>query len=192
MKQQIQWFKEQLKQKKFRILLILLILVLVGFIAEFSLFQYGFLKILRYLILLTGLFLIAWIDQKEKRIPNKILMILLILRVFILAAEWLMYPEFGLSMAFSAGLGMLFGGGLFFVAYLVSRGGIGFGDVKLFAVIGVYMGSGSIFSVVFLTVVVSAVYSIVMLILKKIKLKEEIPFAPFVLIGAILSMALGM
>ena len=192
MKQQIQWFKEQLKQKKFRILLILLILVLVGFIAEFCLFQYGFLKILRYLILLTGLFLIAWIDQKEKRIPNKILMILLILRVFILAAEWLMYPEFGLSMAFSAGLGMLFGGGLFFVAYLVSRGGIGFGDVKLFAVIGVYMGSGSIFSVVFLTVVVSAVYSIVMLILKKIKLKEEIPFAPFVLIGAILSMALGM
>ena len=136
--------------------------------------------------------MIAWIEQKEQRIPNKILIIHLNLRVCILAAEWLMYPEFGLSMAFSAGLGMLFGGGLFFVAYLVSRGGIGFGDVKLFAVIGIYMGSGSIFSEVFLTVVVSAVYSIVMLIRKKIKLKEEIPFAPFVLIGAILSMALGM
>ena len=45
---------------------------------------------------------------------------------------------------------------------------------------------------IFLTIMISAVYSIVLLLLKKIKLKEEIPFAPFVLIGTILTLAIGI
>ena len=44
----------------------------------------------------------------------------------------------------------------------------------------------------FLSVMVSAIYSVVMLLLKKIKLKEEIPFAPFIFVGTALTMALGM
>ena len=92
----------------------------------------------------------------------------------------------------SALLGLLLGGGLFLLVHFLSKGGVGMGDVKLFAVIGAYMGSGSIMAVVFLTAVISAIYSLVMLARKKIKLKEEIPFAPFALAGVITVMALGM
>ena len=81
---------------------------------------------------------------------------------------------------------------MFMLCYLISRGGIGVGDVKLFAVIGCFVGSGTILTLTFLSVVVSAAYSIIMLVLKKTGLKEEIPFAPFVLVGTVLTMALGM
>lgn len=81
---------------------------------------------------------------------------------------------------------------LFLLAHFISKGGIGMGDVKLFAVIGCYVGSRSIMSAAFLSVLSGAVYCIVMLLLKKIKLKEEIPFAPFIFVGTMLTMALGM
>ena len=81
---------------------------------------------------------------------------------------------------------------MFLLADVISKGGIGMGDIKLFAVVGSYMGSGSILAVIFLTVMASAAYSAVMLLFKKVKWKEEIPFAPFILVGTVLTMALGM
>lgn len=192
MKQQAEQKKDQKKGSNFRIMLIAAIVTGLLLTAEFFVLGYGILKIFRYLAVLAGLFVIAWIDRNEKRIPNKILLILLAARVVILIIEAVVYSELGLSILFSAILGGFIGGGLFIFAYILSRGGIGMGDVKLFTVLGCYMGGGSIFAVIFLTVISSAVYSVIMLMLKKIKLKEEIPFAPFVLLGTILAMALGI
>lgn len=164
----------------------------IGLTAEFCMLSYGLPKIVRYLILLAAMFGIAWIDWHDRRIPNKILILLLAARGILLCIEWTVYPEYGVSLLLSALLGLLAGGGMFLLAGVISRGGIGMGDIKLFAVTGIYMGSGSILAVIFLAVMASAVYSVVMLLLKKVKLKEEIPFAPFVLIGTVLTMALGM
>lgn len=192
MKQIISWFREQWKDKKFRMFLIAALAVIVGLLLEFYVFSYGIWKVLRYLVLTAALFFIAWIDQKSKRIPNQVLKILLTVRGILLVFEWLAYPELGLAVLISIVLGALMGGGLFLLAHFISKGGVGMGDVKLFIVIGLYMGSGSIMAAVFLSVMASALYSIVMLMLKKIKLKEEIPFAPFIFIGTVLTMALGM
>lgn len=186
------WLKEGLHEKKFRRYLFVEVLVIALLVAEFHMLSYGILKIIRYVILLLGLFMISYVDRKKKIIANKNLLELLGIRCILLILEWIMFPEVGLGLLFSAGIGMLLGGGIFLLAYIISRGGIGAGDVKLLAVVGSYVGSGSIFAVVFLTVVAAAIYGIVMLLLKKIKLKEEMPFAPFVLIGTILVMALGM
>lgn len=186
------WIKQQLNNKRFRILALTGVIAGIVLCAEFLLFSYSVPKILRYLILLETMFLIAWIDQRERRIPNKILLGMLTVRMLILAFEWALVPSMGMALLISSVLGMLLGGGMFLLAHFLSRGGVGMGDVKLFAVIGWYVGGGSIMALVFLTALVSAVYSIAMLILKKIKLKEEIPFAPFVLVGTILTMALGM
>lgn len=192
MDQGIKWFKEQLENRKFQHSFIFILGVGIGLMAEFFVFSYSILKILRYLILYLALFLIAWIDQQHRRIPNKILLRLLVLRGGIFVLEWLMFPNMILAILISAILGLLLGGGLLLLAHFISKGGVGMGDVKLLAVTGGYMGSGSVMTVVFLSVIISAVYSIVMLMLKKIKLKEEIPFAPFIWIGTMLTMALGM
>lgn len=188
----LQRIKIQLKDRKFRIYAGLGIIVGIVLCAEFLMFSYSILKCVRYLVLLAATFVIAWIDRHERRIPNRILLILLGIRAVLLVGEWTLVPSMGLSLLISSLMGMLIGGGLFLLAYFISRGGVGMGDVKLFAVIGTYMGTGSIMALVFITALAAALYSIIMLILKKIKLKEEIPFAPFVLVGIILTMALGM
>lgn len=192
MKAGIRWIKQQMNDKRFCILAVAGVIAGIVLCAEFVLFSYSVPKILRYLILLESMFLIAWIDQRKRRIPNKILLAMLAARIVILIVEWLLVPSMGMSLLISSAFGMLLGGGMFLLAHFLSRGGVGMGDVKLFAVTGWYVGAGSIMPLVFLTALISAAYSIVMLLLKKIKLKEEIPFAPFVLAGTILTMALGM
>jgi prepilin signal peptidase PulO-like enzyme (type II secretory pathway) len=183
---------EQWQNKKFRVFFILTLAAGIGLAAEGIVFSYSIWKICRYLILVMALFQIAWIDQRSKRIPNKILKILLAVRVMILLPEWLAVPELGMAILISSVFGALIGGGIFLLAHFISKGGVGMGDVKLFAVIGFYVGNGSIMAAAFLSVMAGAVYSITMLLFKKIKLKEEIPFAPFIFVGTILTMALGM
>ena len=97
-----------------------------------------------------------------------------------------------MSLMISAGAGLVLSGGMFLICYVIARGGIGAGDVKLLAVIGYWVGGGAVFTVVFLTVLSAAVYSSVGLLLKKISLKQEMPFAPFVLAGTVLTMMLGV
>lgn len=192
MEQEIKWFQEQMESRRFRWLLAGAVAAGVGLTAEFFVFSYSILKIFRYLLLYAALFFLAWIDHKQKRIPNKILSRLLVLRAILLVAEGAMFPRMALVIALSSVLGMLLGGGMFLLARFLSKGGVGMGDVKLFAVIGSYVGSGSIMAVTFLTIVISAAYSIVMLAVEKVRWKEEIPFAPFIWIGTMLAMALGM
>lgn len=192
MGQNILWFKEQWEDKKYRVYFVITLMVSAGLMAEFYLFDYSVAKSIRYLVLIAALFLIAWIDRRTRRIPNKILKILLMIRTGLFLLEWMMFPRLGLSLLISVMLGALLGGGMFLLAHFISRGGVGMGDVKLVAAVGIYMGGGSIMACVFLSVMASSVYSIIMLICKKIKLKEEIPFAPFVFIGTVLTMALGM
>lgn len=192
MKSKIFWLKTQMQNQKFRILLIAGILMEIALAIEFVMFSYSVLKIIRYLILIAVMIFIAWIDHCDRKIPNRILLFLLSIRGIVLVVEWLVFPDMGAALLISSLLGLSLGGILFLLAHFISRGGVGMGDVKLFAVIGAYVGGGNIMTVVFLTVMVSAVYSIIMLVRKKIKLKEEIPFAPFALAGTVMAMALGM
>lgn len=187
-----QWLSKQWKEKKFRALTIAVVMLMILLCFEFYFFEYSILKSIRYLFLLCGLFVIAWIDSKSKYIPNEILIALLLCRGFLLIFECVLYKEYWMTVLISAAAGFLIGGGMFFLCYLLTRGGIGAGDVKLFAVLGFYLGGGVIFTTVFLTVIYAALYNIVKLIMKKTDLKQEIPFAPFVFMGTVTAMLLGI
>lgn len=142
--------------------------------------------------MLFVLSLIAWIDGKSKRIPNKLLILLIVIRTIFLIMECIFYYDIWLTVIITFFMGAFIGGGIFLFCYLITRGAVGAGDVKLLTVVGYYLGSGVIFTDIFLAVVLSAVYSVLKLILRKTILKEEIPFAPFVYVGTMLTMALGM
>ncbi len=185
--------KTHWKNRSFRIFLVVNILLAVLLAVEnMALFSVGVLKMLRYVILLGAVAVIACIDKRSKRIPNEILLALVYLRAVLLVIEGICYPSYALSMILSVLLGSILGGGMFLICYFITRGGVGMGDVKLFFVAGLYLGSGGIMAVVVMTVFSSAVYSIVQLVRRKAKLKDEIAFAPFVWIGLILAMALGI
>lgn len=153
---------------------------------------YSWMKILRYAVLLYCLPYLAYIDIKEKIVPGQILKWMLVVRIAILALEVLLYDEIRMEIVLSALGGMCMGGGLMLLAYLISRKGIGAGDVKLIAVIGAFVGSSNIYAVLLLSFLIAAIYGITGLICRKIKLKDEMPFVPFVSTACLIVMLLGM
>lgn len=187
-----EWIAEQWKEKRFRILTGVMAVLMVGLCIEGYLFTYSVLKSIRYLWLVAALFVIAWIDGQKRIIPNRLLLVLSVSRLLLLLIECVLYREYWMSLVISAGAGFLIGGGMFFLCYFLTRGGVGAGDVKLLAVVGFYLGSGLIFTAVFLTVLYAAVYNIVKLLRRKTTMKQEIPFAPFVLLGTITTIFLGV
>lgn len=82
---------------------------------------------------------------------------------------------------------VLLGGGLAGLSTL-TKGQIGMGDAKIFAILAVYFGGKSAFMILMYSLVVSALVGLVMIAFRKANRKTEIPFVPFILIGVIVEL----
>ena len=89
-------------------------------------------------------------------------------------------------MAGSSVLGFLIGGGLFFVVYWFSRGGIGAGDVKLYAVTGYFLGHLQILAVIVWSLLGAAVWGIVTVFTGRYRKTRGLALAPFVLLAVVI------
>lgn len=183
--------KEQRKKRSFFWSRLLFFFILLCLCIKFYVFEYPILKIIRFLILLIYLFILSWIDYSIRKIPNNIIKQLFWIRTFILIVEICVYREHLGGFCLSFVMGFLWGGGILFLCYFISRGGMGAGDVKLFALLGYYLGSHRILEVIFLSFFFSASVSVILMCLKKIGWKTKIAFAPFVLLGTVVVMGLG-
>ena len=141
---------------------------------------------LKYLTLMTVLFVCAWTDYRKYQILNRILIVALLLCIGWLAAGfWICWEEFVHSiMSAAIAAGLLGLGSL--LCKLVSRDGVGFGDVKLLIVFGLFAGIDmSIETIVYTFLVMFAVF-VILLLLGKVKRQSMIPFAPFLYIGSVI------
>lgn len=91
-----------------------------------------------------------------------------------------------------AALGILIGGGFFLVIAIVSNGGMGGGDIKLMAALGLWFGWQGILLVMFLSFIIGGVVSVGLLIARKAGRKQMVPFGPFIAIGAYLTAVYGI
>lgn len=132
----------------------------------------------------------AMIDYKLKIIPNYLVLIGLSTRVAIYLIEIFLLDNIK-QIVISDLLGFALGFGIFAVVSVITRQALGFGDAKLFAVIGLTLGPFGTYSVMFTSVLVSAMVSIVLLIFKNKSRKDSIPFGPCIYIGYILTLLLG-
>lgn len=191
MKHRMLWFEEQWKYRGFRILAAVTAVISIMLCLEFGLLRNGILKILCYLTVLWGLSAAAWTDYRTRKIPNQLLLCLLRFRMSIMVLECIVCPESWLMILTKAFHGTLTGGGVLLVCFLMTGGGIGAGDVKLFAVTGFCMGSKAAMEIMLYTMIDAAVCIGIMLLMGKTGLKRGIPLAPFVLCGAAAFMVLG-
>ena len=89
---------------------------------------------------------------------------------------------------FAALLGMV----IFGLIIFLSRGrAMGMGDLKLVGALGLIFGWPDILMIMALAFIIGAIVSVVFLIRKKKKMKDMIPFGPFLVIGASLTFFLG-
>ena len=83
-------------------------------------------------------------------------------------------------------LGLLFCMISFGLGYLLSRGSMGAGDVKLSFVMGLYLTGEYVVGAVFYGCVAGAVFAVVQLLRRKLSRKDTIPFVPFLYLGLII------
>ena len=91
-----------------------------------------------------------------------------------------------ISIVPEGAIGFLIGGISLGVPFLIKREWIGLGDVLAVAVCGIILGFFGITQFLIRTFAFIVVYSIVLMIRKKASLKTELPFAPFLLIAAVI------
>ena len=151
----------------------------------------GILMSVKRLALLSMLWPIAYIDYKTYRIPNAFILFGVICRVIILMLELIFESQFVWMTLLSeviAAIALLLAAGL---CALCIKNSIGFGDMKLFIVMGLMLSLNGIWSAIFLSLIVSFFISAFLLITKKKTRKDAIPFGPAIVIGTYLSVCLS-
>jgi leader peptidase (prepilin peptidase)/N-methyltransferase len=88
-------------------------------------------------------------------------------------------------------IGIAVGGGIFFVIIMVSRGGMGGGDMKLGAMLGAFLGWKLGLLAVLLGVFGGGAAAICLLLLRRKGRKEAIPFGPFLALGGAIALLWG-
>lgn len=170
---------------------IYLLIILVFSIAcciVFANYNYELIKIISYIVLINSLVLLAFIDYMQRIIPNKILLLMIVLRLLFITVEITLYNHMIYSILLSYFLGLVAGGVVFLLSALILKNSIGMGDVKLVAVIGFYVGIGNLFSCVMLSLIISFIVGVILILAKKINRKDFIPFAPFLMLGTFLTL----
>jgi leader peptidase (prepilin peptidase) / N-methyltransferase len=139
-----------------------------------------------YLVLGAGLLAISVIDLEHYIIPNRIVYPLGIAAIPLLAlgagldGDWWAFARalIGAACAFAA----------LFIVHVASPRGMGFGDVRLSFVLGLYLGYLGALDVVFglfLGFAYGAVIGLVLMAVRKRGRGQHIPFGPFLAAGAL-------
>ncbi len=90
-----------------------------------------------------------------------------------------------------AAIGLLSGGALFYLIALLSKGGMGGGDIKMMAMVGAFLGWKGMLLTTFAGSLAGSLIGIFLMVFKGKGRKTKIPFGPFLAMGAILSLFYG-
>ena len=132
------------------------------------------------------------IDLEHGLILNKIvypaLVVALLLSIFLslFLPQIEIVPEIK-QAAIGGGIGVV----VFFLIVIVSRGGMGWGDVKLAALIGLVTGFPLIIVALLMGIILGGLAAVLLLGLKIRKRKEAIPFGPFLAVATIVTLLWG-
>ncbi|HSQ88638.1 prepilin peptidase [Romboutsia sp.] len=147
---------------------------------------------LYYLLLISLLIIITFIDIDHYIIPDGLIVFG---SVFTLIFNIL---DKGIGIKDSLLGGLICGGGMLLLIYLiefiVKKEVMGGGDIKLFAMIGLFLGIKGGLLTILLSIYVGAIYGIITIIYSKIKKQEYnsmIPYGPLISAGAVITVLCG-
>ncbi len=168
-------------------------LCLVGAVSTYFVYSnsISFYAMAKLLITYIAVSIAAIYDFKLKKIPNMIPIGLFIVSIAILVIESI-FTDNATAFLISSFLGCLSSMLILYIAAKVSKGGVGFGDVKLFGAIGFCVGFYAVFTVMTLSILCCAIVGIPTTYLKKKTIRGDLPFAPFIYLGYVITMLLSL
>ncbi len=147
----------------------------------------GYFEALRSVLVICALLFAGIIDFRLKIIPNKLTLTLLILTAIAYAVEFICYQDHIVVDAVNALLGCAVCFMIFFIGRVISRKGMGMGDIKLTAVMGLALGLSNALGCLLWSLIAASVTGIVLLIAKKLKTKSKMAMAPFFFAGTVVA-----
>ncbi len=139
----------------------------------------------KYVFILCLLLVISFIDLNKGIIPNR-----LVLFLFLWSVAWqVFYPTISLA---AAGIGLLAGGGLFYLIAVLSKGGMGGGDIKLMAVLGFAVGWPLVLILFLLSFLLGAAIGLALMLIGKKTRRDPLPFGPFLSLSFFISVIWGL
>ena len=157
---------------------------------EFQMYEQLFV-LLMLVLMLYGMSIFCMIDYWERIVPNRILLLWLMLWIICMGAYGMYDMNAMLNHMFGVVLGLIFCMLSFGFCYLISKGSMGAGDVKLSIIMGIYMTGEYVVGAVLYGCILSAIFSLFMLATKKMTRKTHIPFVPFLYLGVIVRYLMG-
>ncbi|OGZ18491.1 MAG: hypothetical protein A2175_01915 [Candidatus Nealsonbacteria bacterium RBG_13_42_11] len=168
-------------------ILFVLIFLKFGFVLNF----YS-LPVTGYSLLITSLLIIIFASDLETYIiPDGVVYSAIGLAIFynLLYSLFIIQNSSFFIQAILSGLGA---SAFFLAIFLISKGRwLGFGDVKLAALMGLFLGFPEILVALFLAFLIGAIIGVGMISAGRKKLSSEIPFGPFLVTGTFLALFFG-
>ncbi|WP_026906463.1 prepilin peptidase [Paucisalibacillus globulus] len=155
--------------------------LLTGFLFSYSYVQLGFtLELIKALLLISLSMILVVSDIKYMIIPNKVLLFFLpffiVLNIFRPIEPW-WSPIAGAVVGFS----------MIALIIIVSRGGMGAGDMKLFGLLGLVLGLPKVLLTFFIACLLGSVFGIFFMLIGIIKRKQPVPFGPYIIIATLIT-----
>lgn len=171
--------------------LILSIISILSLILIFEeMYDIGIFTKIKLLSLVSFLIPAAAIDLRKQVIPNQLLFFSLTFRVLLLVFEFIFSTSTIFLILTDSIAGAVIISAFFLLLYFVFRNSIGMGDIKLFAIMGLYQGLWGVINSVFFSLMTSFLISIGLLVTRKKSRKDTISFAPSILLGTIIAIGL--
>ena len=171
----------------------LILTTAIGYVC--LLYKFGFnntiggnLNLIKYIILLPMLECAFVVDLKEQIIPNRLNLLMFEIGLIIV----FIHGFTNINIAINMLLGMVAGAGIFMLITLIGgliagKEAMGMGDVKLMGALGLYFGLQSIVAISVLAFLIGAIGSIIYMAVKRKNADNYIPFGPFIVISAVIS-----
>ncbi|HUO77574.1 MAG TPA: prepilin peptidase [Thermodesulfovibrionales bacterium] len=140
----------------------------------------------------SAMIVITFIDLDFQIIPDTIT--LPGIPVGLITASLVLQDPFDRSSILGLGgaiIGLFTGGVLFYVIAVLSKGGMGGGDIKMMAMVGSFMGWKSVLLTTFAGSLLGSCVGIFLMVVKGKGRKTKVPFGPFLAAGALISLFYG-
>jgi leader peptidase (prepilin peptidase)/N-methyltransferase len=152
-----------------------------GLVIAYVTYKYGIsYRLLIYAVLIELLMCISLVDIEHKIIPDRLNLAVALTGTVHLTLVDNIYSH--ILAFFAAGL-------LFLLMSLISKGGIGGGDVKLIASLGLVYGLLPITYIICYSLIIAAIAGALMIVIGNKNLRSEIALAPYICITAIVYIA---
>lgn len=157
--------------------------------------RYIILYLLEMCIFIGFLIVISFIDLEHFIIPDKLVYPGILIGLFFAIYRWIL--EGNLKLLLSRAGGAIAGAGIILVIAIIGKAvfrkeAMGVGDVKLMAMIGIYIGIWPYIPLILIIgAFIGSIYGLVLIILRRKRMDSYIPFGPFLSISAVISLLYG-